>query len=186
MSDNTPVGFGDVFESEYLPLVEYARRIGSGPADAEDAVQAAFEDLLLAWPAVDDPAAWLREAVRSQVNRVLRSERRLIRRAAAEPDPEDTIDVSDRMRRLTDNVDNGWWDQLEAHREELVGEAARALTHPLRRTARGSAREVVDETYAQARHTAPDLRWMTPVQRRRWLLNSTLDRVARVLRRSAR
>jgi DNA-directed RNA polymerase specialized sigma24 family protein len=61
------VGFEEFFQKEYRALVGFARRLGAGPADAEDAVQTAFAHLLIAWPNVDDPAAWTRTVVTRQV-----------------------------------------------------------------------------------------------------------------------
>lgn len=83
MTVTTPVGFDEFYEKEYRSLVGFALRLGAGTEDAEDAVQNAFECLLIAWERVDDPAAWTRVVVRRGVYRVFRTGRYASRLAAA-------------------------------------------------------------------------------------------------------
>ncbi|MET0425591.1 MAG: sigma-70 family RNA polymerase sigma factor [Actinoplanes sp.] len=70
-----PVGFEEFFEKEYRPLVGFARRLGAGAADAEDAVQAAFAHLLIAWPKIDNQTAWIRTVVTREVRHAQRGRR---------------------------------------------------------------------------------------------------------------
>src|SRR4051812_45111220 len=106
MPNIVPAGFGEFYEKEYLALVGFARRLGAGLADAEDALQTSFGYLLIAWPKAHEPAAWMRRVVSRRVKGVLG--RRWTRpldgfepRAGvdrAEPDERDR--VLDLLRRL--------------------------------------------------------------------------------------
>jgi hypothetical protein len=102
---------------------------------------------------------------------------------------EAAIDVEDRLRRLKATMDNGWWDEVAAYRETLAARAARALAPPLGRGTAAdeygaTAGNIVNEVYAFARYNAPELRRLSPDQRRRWLLNAMLERVDQVIRGS--
>jgi DNA-directed RNA polymerase specialized sigma24 family protein len=71
MPDIVPAGFEEYYEKDYRALVAFARRLGADLADAEDAVQTSYGHLLIAWPQVDEPAAWMRRVVSRQVRRIL-------------------------------------------------------------------------------------------------------------------
>jgi hypothetical protein len=97
------------------------------------------------------------------------------------------IDVADRLRRLKATADNGWWDDLTGYRETLVATATRALTPWLGRGAGAGeygsvAGTIVNEVYGLARYHAPELRPLSPAQRRNWLLIRTLERVEPIVR----
>jgi RNA polymerase sigma-70 factor (ECF subfamily) len=100
MSDSTPVGLDEFFRKEYVPLVAFAQRRGVGLADAEDAVQQAFQALTIAWNDVKNPAAWMRLVVRREVIRKMRNRWRFrpldgfeasARAGRAEPDERDGV-----------------------------------------------------------------------------------------------
>ncbi|MET0425592.1 MAG: hypothetical protein ABW046_17115 [Actinoplanes sp.] len=108
-------------------------------------------------------------------------------REKQQSDLEAEIDVAARLRAFTANVDNRWWDDLEAYRETLVTKAARALSPTLWRTVedRETAAHLVDKTYRDALADLPGLRRLSPARQRRWLLNRTLEQVADVIEERA-
>ncbi|GIE99805.1 hypothetical protein [Paractinoplanes rishiriensis] len=101
-------------------------------------------------------------------------------------DLEATIDVADRLHRVTANIDHGWWEDLADYRPTLEARAARALAPPLGRAAGygAAAGTIVNEVYSLARCNAPELRRLSPARRRRWLLNQTLERAEQMIRGS--
>ena len=96
---------------------------------------------------------------------------------------EATIDVGARLSSFKANLDTGWWAELETHREALVATAAQALSRSLRRTAenQGTARRLVDTAYQDALENLSELVRLAPSNRRRWLLNRTLEQVLEIV-----
>jgi RNA polymerase sigma factor (sigma-70 family) len=94
--------FEDFFAKEYAAAVRLAGRLG--PAErAEDVAAEAFERVYRHWDAVEQPAAYLRTAVRSIVTDELRragaAQRSVHTLPSVAPAPDDAVATQDELSR---------------------------------------------------------------------------------------
>ena len=85
-AQDIPVGFAEVYHSEFPGLVRLAVLLTSDPDQGRDIVQDAFVHAISRWSQLDDPTAYLRRSVVNGATDLLRRRRRagaLTRRIAA-------------------------------------------------------------------------------------------------------
>lgn len=107
------VDFKTVFMTEYGNLVRYLITQGASLHEADDVVQAAFEQALQKWPVINHPRAWLyRVAMRLFLNGVVQLRRR--------ETPTDDADVLDAAATADDPL-------AYTVRQHMMMEAVQAL-----------------------------------------------------------